>query len=66
MFSVSVFKELINDEDDKQGLEELDEGQLIFKLKIQKIRVRLSRHNIIDKWNVESSKKTNYYELEID
>ncbi|CAD8197988.1 unnamed protein product [Paramecium octaurelia] len=66
MFSVSVFKELINDEDDKQGLEELDEDQLIFKLKIQKIRVRLSRHNIIDKWNVDNLKKTNYYELEVD
>ncbi|CAD8208189.1 unnamed protein product [Paramecium pentaurelia] len=66
IFSMSVFKELINDEDDKQGLDELDEGQLIFKLKIQKIRVRLSKNNIIDKWNLDSLKKTNYYELEID
>ncbi|CAK65027.1 unnamed protein product (macronuclear) [Paramecium tetraurelia] len=63
---MSVFKELINDEDDKQGLEELDEGQLIFKLKVQKIRVRLSRDDIVDKWNLDKLKKTNYYELELD
>ncbi|CAD8202663.1 unnamed protein product [Paramecium pentaurelia] len=66
IFSMSVFKELINDEDDKQGLEELDDCQLIFKLKIQKIRFRLSRDNIIDKWNIDKLKKTNYYELELD
>ncbi|CAD8130653.1 unnamed protein product [Paramecium sonneborni] len=56
IFSVSVFKELINDEDDKQGLEELDDGQLIFKVKSQKVRIRLSRNNIIDKWSVDNLK----------
>ena len=63
---MSVFKELINDEDDKQGLEELDDAQLIFKMKIQKVKVRLSRNTITDKWNIDNLKKTNYYEVELD
>lgn len=54
----------MNDDDDKQGLLDLDDQRLIFRLRIDRIRIRLANQVVTNKWE-EGAHQQSYYEINI-
>lgn len=54
----------MNDDDDKQGLLDLDDQRLIFRLRIDRIRIRLANQLVTNKWE-EGPHQQSYYEINI-